>query len=727
MKRSALAIVLLAVMAGAIILLARPGVEASPDATISVNSTGDTDSRDGVLTLREAMLLATGWLGVDSLDSGECDQVSNSTYGPPCSTSDTIGAASADTVVFDGAVFPPGSPATVALSSGLPPLGTGNDTLEGSGGVIVDGMTSVTTCLYISSDGNFVRGLEIYNCWEGVGVSGRSNTIGGPNPWDRNVISGHEHYGMLLIGSDNRVIGNYIGTDAEGNAPLANRWTGVYLGGQNNTIGGATESERNVISGNTEFNVFAFGSGNRVVGNYIGTNASGDAPLALADQETGVIIWPGAENITIGGTSQGERNVISGNGFFGVALWGDGDSHGVIGNYIGTNAAGDAGLGNQSYGVDVNVGYNYTIGGSSAGERNVISGNQGAGFRFENDGTSGNRVVGNYIGTNAAGDGAVPNGEGITIWQGAENNTIGGSSVGERNVISGNNNDGVEIWSNGNSIIGNYIGTNAAGDAPLPNWTGVAVLDADNNIIGGPNEGERNVISGNDYGGVLLVGTGNKVIGNYIGTNAAGDAPMPNQQKGVDIGAAQNLVGGLSEGERNVIAYNAQEGVLVRSSATGNTIRGNSIHSNGLKGIATIDGGNLELAPPIIDSVGGSVSGHTDPKCYPCTVEIFSDDEDEGRSYHGFTTTNDDATGTWTYSGTVTGPNVTATVTDAGGNTSEFSAPVAYSPPPVGGLAELPDVAGSSGHDYIAIAGLAAAALAAFTAGAWYARRRRLG
>jgi hypothetical protein len=154
----------------------------------------------------------------------------------------------------------------------------------------------------------------------------------------------------------------------------------------------------------------------------------------------------------------------------------------------------------------------------------------------------------------------------------------------------------------------------------------------------------------------------------------------------------------------------------------GSTIRSNSIHSNGVKGIELLNGGNMELTPPIIDSVG-SVSGHTDPKCYPCTVEVFSDDEDEGRIYHGSTTTNDDATGTWSYPGAVTGPNITATVTDASGNTSEFSI---YSPP-VGGLAELPDVCGSSAPNYIALAGLAAAALVALTAGAWYARRRWLG
>jgi hypothetical protein len=76
----------------------------------------------------------------------------------------------------------------------------------------------------------------------------------------------------------------------------------------------------------------------------------------------------------------------------------------------------------------------------------------------------------------------------------------------------------------------------------------------------------------------------------------------------------------------------------------------------------------------------------------------------------------------------VTGPNITATITDANGNTSEFSAPVAYTPPTpqaVGGIAQLLELSGLSGRNYTALAGgLAALALLALLAGAWYARRR---
>jgi hypothetical protein len=102
-------------------------------------------------------------------------------------------------------------------------------------------------------------------------------------------------------------------------------------------------------------------------------------------------------------------------------------------------------------------------------------------------------------------------------------------------------------------------------------------------------------------------------------------------------------------------------------------------------------------------------------------VDIYSDDEDEGRVYEGSTTAN--GAGNWSFSASPGGPHVTATATDAAANTAEFSAPVAYSPP-VGGLAELPDVSESAGRNHIAVAALAAAALIALTAGAWYATRR---
>lgn len=74
MKRFALAILVVTAVAVAVFLtLHRPGAQASPGATITVNSTADIDTRDGVITLRGAILLATGELSASSLTEGECD------------------------------------------------------------------------------------------------------------------------------------------------------------------------------------------------------------------------------------------------------------------------------------------------------------------------------------------------------------------------------------------------------------------------------------------------------------------------------------------------------------------------------------------------------------------------------------------------------------------------------------------------------------------------------
>jgi parallel beta-helix repeat protein len=130
----------------------------------------------------------------------------------------------------------------------------------------------------------------------------------------------------------------------------------------------------------------------------------------------------------------------------------------------------------------------------------------------------GNRdtVVGNYIGTDITGSVALGNGFGVVI--SGSDNTIGGATAGARNVISGNNGSGVEIWSSQNLVAGNYIGTNAASTAALGNLGGgVTILDASANTISG------NVVSGNSTGdGVSVAGSaGNQIIGNLIGTTAS--------------------------------------------------------------------------------------------------------------------------------------------------------------------------------------------------------------
>src|SRR5207249_480982 len=121
---------------------------------------------------------------------------------------------------------------------------------------------------------------------------------------------------------------------------------------------------------------------------------------------------------------------------------------------------------------------NNTIGGTSSGARNLISGNQIAGIQLAGTGVSGNLVAGNYIGTDAAGTSDLGNaGPGVTISAGAANNTVGGTSAAARNVISGNHN-GIDIIGATNNVIqGNYVGTDINGNAVLGNdFLGIVVV-----------------------------------------------------------------------------------------------------------------------------------------------------------------------------------------------------------------------------------------------------------
>src|SRR5262245_60620200 len=175
----------------------------------------------------------------------------------------------------------------------------------------------------------------------------------------------------------------------------------------------------------------SFGS-NTVQGCYIGTDATGTT--AQPNGVGGIRI--NVANITIGGTSAADRNVISGNTGNGIDVISAGTT--IQANFIGTNVSGTAAVPNTGNGIKVDNTNNCTIGGTAAGAGNVISGNAGNGIDISGAGATGNTVQGNFIGTDINGSAKVPNSIGISIGNGAHDNQIGGSSTGQRNVISGN-------------------------------------------------------------------------------------------------------------------------------------------------------------------------------------------------------------------------------------------------------------------------------------------------
>ena len=333
----------------------------------------------------------------------------------------------------------------------------------------------------------------------------------------------------------------------------------------------------------------ASAGGNTVAGNWIGLSASGTAD----GNGTGVLIESGSNTNTVGGTTAADRNLISGN-TSGVAI--DGTTDNVVeGNYVGTNKSGSTAVANATGVVVRNGATTNTIGGTTAAARNVISGNATDGVQITGGSATANTVSGNRIGTNAGGTAALPNATGVVIEADASANTVGGSTAGERNLISGNGDYGVDIsafnapnFTPHNVVAGNYIGTNAVGTAALANGTGVFVTGAAN-TIGGGSAAQRNVISGNTTDGVLVDDIVlNVVAGNRIGTNAAGNAPLPNSVGLHLLTVEATTVGGTSAGERNVISGNTTYGVLIEGATpmegfAANAITGNYIGTD-LKG-----------------------------------------------------------------------------------------------------------------------------------------------
>jgi len=195
--------------------------------------------------------------------------------------------------------------------------------------------------------------------------------------------------------------------------------------------------------------------------------------------------------------------------------------------------------------------------------------------------TAGSTVEGCYIGTDYDGMGASPNfGSGILMQGG---NTVGGTDPAARNLISGNTSHGVEVsGGTGGCIVGNLIGTNAAGTAAIGNDWGINADSVTSLVIGGHTDAERNVCSGNVIG-VNIDGGPVDVFGNYLGTDITGQSALPNTWYGVKATRTAGSQIGNITGGGNRIAFNTFQGVVLPLSSVGMqySVRGNSMEQNG--------------------------------------------------------------------------------------------------------------------------------------------------
>jgi len=511
--------------------------------------------------------------------------------------------------------------------------------------------------------------ISLPNNLSGIYINkSNNNVIGGTTPEARNLISGvdpvNNGSGITATGnpiSGLTIQGNYIGTNAAGTGALVpgSKGAGIAIDtGTKITIGGPAAGARNVISGNGAGIQVSSSDQILIAGNFIGTDTTGTQAVGNRSR---AIRLDSVINSTVGGATPAARNIISATQQGEGIGFGQSSTGNVIqGNYIGTDVTGNVALGNQT-------------------------------------------GITNYFGGQVM----------------PSNNKIGGSGPGEGNVISGNKSLGISLNSDsGNNVIqGNFIGTNAGGTAALPNGDlvlkqggGVALTASNNNLIGGTNAGARNVISGNaNYGLLLNAGNGNVVQGNFIGVDVNG-AALGNTARGIQVLNSSHdcTIGGTAAGAGNVIAFNGGPGVTVYEPSAAShvyniAIEGNAFYANGGglgidledNGVTANDVGDADSGPnnyqnfPLLTSaisnggatmVNGTLNSESN-KQY--RIEFFASPQcsatgyGEGQVYLGssiVTTNGNDANFSVSLPVTVQPGNViTATATDSAGNTSEFS------------------------------------------------------
>jgi hypothetical protein len=578
-------------------------------------------------------------------------------------------------------------------ANGIRVLGSNNTFLNNYIGTDVTGTADVGN----GADGILIAG----GSGNVIGISGAGNLIAG------NAGAG-VHLGFGSTGATAK--GNRIGVDVSGTVAIPNL-NGVLIDGDSavNNVGGAAAGEGNLISGNVDYgirvNSTASGSTSApsqfIKGNLIGTASGGTGDLG--NGKSGIYLLS-SQAVRVGGTASGEGNIISGNNQYGVEI-NSGSRHQLQGNWIGIDATGNAALGNSLSGIRVDGSNLNVIGAQTSTARNVISGNGQHGIHLVAGGDS-TTIIGNLIGTNAAGNADLGNtNDGVRL-QFAKETTIGGGGTNAGNVISGNGGDGVFVQGSSTTFVvslkQNNIGTDLAGNAAIGNsGNGIQFSNVTGSATIG-SAGSGNIIAANTLSGILI-GTADATViqGNIIGKSGLANA------RGILINASTGggvTVGGIAAGQGNNTGFNTGAGIAVAGTANA-SIRGNNIHDSGGIGIdlgnngATANDGNDSdsganglLNFPVLSSAvtsGGStvISGtYTGLASTVLTIDFYSNSATgQAETYLGSKEVTTDALGVASFSHSVTaiaaGRTVSATsnVTSSPAQTSEISPRIAQS------------------------------------------------
>jgi hypothetical protein len=174
---------------------------------------------------------------------------------------------------------------------------------------------------------------------------------------------------------------------------------------------------------------------------------------------------------------------------------------------------------------------------------------------------------GSAVNNSSVGDNAIPLIELNGLSAGAANglDITAGNCLVRGLIINRFTQAGIRLSGNGSNLVqGNFIGVNSNGTVKQPNQTdGVSVTSA-NNTIGGTSLSFRNLVSGNGGNGILLAGassSGNTIQGNLLGTTASGIGVLGNAANGVLLQTAPNALIGGTPVTRNIIAGNTGNGI----------------------------------------------------------------------------------------------------------------------------------------------------------------------
>ncbi len=543
-----------------------------------------------------------------------CTVTSTANAGPGTLRNCLENQVSGDLIIFSPGVFPPTAPATIFIGpESLPNITQHHITIDASNaGVILDGSAVPGTWdpginIYFSNN-NVVRGLQVRNFPVGISISGNHNVIGGSRlvgsgpTGQGNVVSGNNGQAGISIqdgAEGNMVLGNIVGLDSTGTQAYPNQGIGISVNKvANNTIGSLNPGEDNIVSANQDAGILLYGFsniGNKVIGNKVGTDITGN--LNLGNQGVGVYIESGSSNTLLQG------NLISGNKIAEVYVW--------------------------DFETDFNI------------------------------------LIGNFIGTNLAGDTPLPDLTSTGIGVGFAGYTrIGGTSLGEGNVIA--NPEGVFVvapFSAQTRIVGNHVGVNAAGTAVLEGGGGILLKDVTRTIVGGATLEEANYLTADDAYNIKVMSMNNVIAGNFMGLAVDGVTPFST----ADFHVYSTFDGNIIQGNR--IANSISAGIYL-DGAQKNTIRRNLVWANPFKGIALGNGANANLSAPTLSLNASGGSGTT---CPGCEVELFLDDGNQGRFYLDHLIADSSGNFAFLPYCPLSFMNVAATTTDWIGNTSEFS------------------------------------------------------